>query len=333
MAVHAPLVPYRHPWYGHTISSPSTVPSESAVPRWMQRSENAWAVPDESRQRTSGSARRSVGTGRSPSSVRVRDRVPAGAQRRVVAPCGRRRRGRAHACRTSTSTSFPYARQWPSPLQPKERVDHAGGRKERRRWRNDSPHPAQNRVRRTEPSRTLRSLRRRTAELEAAELHAAEVRAALKTGSGRLEPVLEGAQRAGVAERVTLRRERARGAGRAWCGRDRPRSSSPRRSSAGAARRCGGRSSDRRGLPSLVARADAGQELAHAQRPAGIRRQAAESRCPRASAIRRAARATPRRRRSAAPSRARSAPATQSISGTASARSSQPGGVGCSRSR
>jgi Right handed beta helix region len=46
-----------------TISASSTVPSESAVPRWMQRSENARAVPSESRQSTSGSSSRRVATG------------------------------------------------------------------------------------------------------------------------------------------------------------------------------------------------------------------------------------------------------------------------------
>ena len=41
ISVQTPSPPYCHPWYGHMIRSPTTRPSESAVPRWMQRSRSA----------------------------------------------------------------------------------------------------------------------------------------------------------------------------------------------------------------------------------------------------------------------------------------------------
>ena len=58
------------------IRSPTTRPSESAVPRWMQRSRSACGVPLESRHRTrsSPSSRRRIGA-----SVRARARRPPGA--------------------------------------------------------------------------------------------------------------------------------------------------------------------------------------------------------------------------------------------------------------
>ena len=53
----------RQPWYAHLISSPTTDPTDSAVPQWMQRSRNAWGVPRLSRQTTSDSPRSSVRCG------------------------------------------------------------------------------------------------------------------------------------------------------------------------------------------------------------------------------------------------------------------------------
>ena len=41
----SPSGPYSQPWYGQTMQSPLTVPSESAAPRCTQRSDIATTLP------------------------------------------------------------------------------------------------------------------------------------------------------------------------------------------------------------------------------------------------------------------------------------------------
>ena len=90
ISLQMPSPPYCQPWYGHMIRSPTTRPSESAVPRWMQRSRSACGDAGRVAPQHEVLAEQPHPQRRVAQRVRVRDRMPA-------ARAARRSRGRTRA--------------------------------------------------------------------------------------------------------------------------------------------------------------------------------------------------------------------------------------------